>query len=60
MAALADRIKRGPDRRETELPVIHEQRETPERREFMAPWRKRSIEQAGGRFVAVAWREVAA
>lgn len=30
------------------------------REPFMAPWRRRQIEQAGGRFVAVAWREVPA
>lgn len=27
---------------------------------FVAPWRRRQIEKAGGRFVAVAWREVPA
>ena len=58
--SLHDRIH-NPDRREAALPVIHERRGGEERREsFIAPWRKRQIEQAGGRFVAVAWREVAA
>jgi hypothetical protein len=58
---LRDRINRGPDRRAAALPAIQDRRDGEERREpFVAPWRQRQIKQAGGRFVAVAWREVAA
>lgn len=58
---LRDRIDRGPDRRATALPAIQDRRSSEERREdWMAPWRRRQIEQAGGRFVAVAWREMPA
>lgn len=58
---LRDRINRGPDRRADALPPIQDRRGGEERREpFVAPWRQRQIKQAGGRFVAVAWREVAA
>lgn len=57
---LRDRINH-PDRRQDEQPIAEERRSGTDRREpFVAAWRRRSIEQAGGRFVAVAWREVPA
>ena len=50
-----------PDRRQDEVQPIVERRGGEERREpFVAPWRKHQIEQAGGPFVAVAWKDVAA
>lgn len=56
MGPLTRRIIEGPsDRRQTDVTPVIERRQTPE---FMAPWRRRQIEQAGGRFVAVAWRDV--
>lgn len=57
---LRDRLDH-PDRRSDPSPVTTAQHEGAERREpFVAAWRRKSIEQAGGRFVAVAWREVRA
>jgi hypothetical protein len=53
---LSDRINRAPDDRRTDdVTPMAERRKA----EFMAPWRRRQIEKAGGRFVAVAWRDVA-
>ena len=47
---LRARIISGPDRRQTDITPIIERREP-----FVAPWRKRQIEQAGGdRFRAMA------
>ena len=44
------RIVAGPpERRQADVTPIIERREP-----FVAPWRKRQIDQAGGRFVAVA------
>ena len=58
--SLSDRINH-PERRQTAITPIVERRTGEERREeFMAPWRRRQIQQAGGRFVAVAWKDVAA
>ena len=43
-----------PDRRQTDLTPLVERRGGEERRvPFIAPWRRRSIDQAGGRFLAV-------
>ena len=51
--SLTDRINL--DRRSTDVTPIVERRGGEERREpFIAPWRRRQIEQAGGRFIAVA------
>ena len=55
--SLSDRINH-PERRQTAITPVIERREQPE--PFMAPWRRRQIEQAGGPFVAVAWKDVAA
>ena len=45
---LRDRLNH-PDRRAAALPVIEERRDGEERREpFVAPWRRRQIELAGG------------
>ena len=58
--SLSDRIH-NPDRRTADVTPLVERRNGEERREpFMAPWRRRQIEQDGGRFVAVAWKDVAA
>ena len=46
-------IEGPPDRRQADVTPVVERRDP-----FVAPWRKRQIEQAGGRFVAVAWRDV--
>lgn len=51
--SLTDRINH-PDRRTADVPVADERRTGVERRAaFVAPWRRRQIEQAGSRFVAV-------
>jgi hypothetical protein len=58
--SLRDRIH-NPDRRTTDVTPLVEQRTEPDRREpFVAAWRRNSIAKAGGRYVAVAWREVPA
>lgn len=51
MGPLTRRIIEGPpsERRVTDVTPIIERREP-----FVAPWRKRQIEQAGDRFAAVA------
>ena len=50
MGPLTRRITYGPDRRQTDVTPLRERREP-----FVAPWRKRQIEQAGGdRFRAMA------
>jgi hypothetical protein len=44
----------NPDRRTTDIQPIAERRDGDERREpFVAPWRRRSMQQAEGRFLAV-------
>lgn len=46
---------------ELEQPQPRGEAEPPAPREpFVARWRRESIRKAGGRFVAVAWREVQA
>ena len=58
--SLTSRIN-NPDRRQTDLTPVVERRGGTERREpFMAAWRRRQIEQAGGPYVAVAWKDIAA
>ena len=56
--SLTDRINR--DRRQQAAIAMILERPEPPRKPFVAEWRRRSIEKAGGRFVAVAWRELPA
>lgn len=56
MGPLTRRIE---ERRQTDIRPVVERREQP-REPFMAAWRRKGIEKAGGPFVAVAWREVPA
>lgn len=64
--SLTERINREQERRQTDIrPVVERREASPSpymagRPPYMAAWRRRGIEKAGGPFVAVAWREVPA
>lgn len=51
--SLRDRLQH-PDRRQVAAPIEQDRREVPERREpFVAPWRRRSLEQSQHPFLGV-------